>query len=111
MTFDELVRKVAAKHGMGHTRKGGAASHGKTLRTVERIIRDALNLAADAAKDGKAPLFPGIGRFVMKPMRATGRKVDGTVWTNPGRTKLAFSTSTHRTDKGKSKSASESAAA
>lgn len=42
-----------------------------------------------------APLFPGIGRFISVALRSTGRKPDGTTWTNPGRAKLGFSPSMH----------------
>jgi hypothetical protein len=76
MTFDELVRKVAEKNSMVFKSKGAtAADHGKTLKKTEAIIRDALQIARDAALAGDeiAPVFPGIGRFVAVAVRSTGR--------------------------------------
>lgn len=96
MTFEELVTQVAKKHGMVHAGKGGAPSHGQTKYKVAEIILDALNMAADAAKSGAAPKFPGIGRFVVKAIRSTGRNPDGSTWTRPGRTKLTLRASYKR---------------
>jgi len=72
MTFDELVREVAKRSGLKN--RSGDPAIGK----VDSIIRDALKLAADAAKKNEAPVFPGIGRFVMASVRSLGRKPDGT---------------------------------
>lgn len=90
MTFAELVKKVAGDNDL-------------TLAKAEKVINDALNTAADAAEKGEAPYFPGIGRFVAAPVRSTGRKPDGTVWTKPGRTKLTLRASVHRGGMGEKK--------
>lgn len=97
MTYDELVKQVAEETGMVFKRKGGTkAEEFKSYNKVDSIIRCALNVAADAAKEGAAPKFPGVGRFVLKTVRSTGRKPDGTTWTKPGRTKLALAPSLKR---------------
>jgi hypothetical protein len=90
MTFEELVKQVTKNSGL--TTTDGRPAQG----AVERIIRDALRLAADAAKNGHAPVFPGIGRFAVVSVRSTGRNPDGSTWTRPGRTKLALRASYKR---------------
>lgn len=79
MTFEELVKRIAVKHGL-------------TLPKTDAVIRDALNEAAQAAVDGKAPLFPGIGRFATRVARSKGIKPNGVEWTRPERLRLVLRT-------------------
>lgn len=95
MTFEDLIREVTKRSGLKNHK--GEPAVGK----VESIIRDALLLSVTAAKNGgRAPVFPGIGRFVMTSVRSTGRKPDGTQWTTPGRRKLALRASVHAGGRG-----------
>ncbi len=83
MTFEELIKRVASDNAVPNHK-------------AEAIIRDALELARDEALRGNtAPLFPGIGRFIGKAVRSTGRTPSGAQWTKPGRVKLGLSPSIH----------------